>query len=232
MKNLKLNITLSETILHGLLAFLHILWERHQLSFCLSLQGCLYSKQTWETEVMSASRAKGIFVYYQYNKDKVTLWGKGHAFLQPIIKDLGSLSVGSSAMMQTYCVYSFYESSTLPCVTWGTHRTNANANSLLPLLWVMKSSGFDPRNFCFCPWNSLRLNFQLAYWSFTVLDTHLTNTVIFEPHNSFNLFLYFDVVEYFFNMNLIYRYISVRIDYYNNSHSNLNISQWPSPKNL
>ena len=38
------------------------------------------------------------------------------------------------------------------------------------------------------------------------MSIHLTNTVIFEPHNSFNLFLYFDVVEFFFKFIYLFIY--------------------------
>lgn len=58
-------------------------------------------KQPWKIEVMSTSRAKGRFDYCQYSKYNISLCDEEHVFLQPIKKDLGYLSVASSAVMQT-----------------------------------------------------------------------------------------------------------------------------------
>lgn len=117
---------------------------------------------------------------------------KSTVFSQPIIKDLGFLSMDSSAVMQICCEYSIH----MPFVIWGTLGTNANDTTMAIAIAVNNKIPFL--------WSSIRLTFQLACKSFTVLDTHVTSTVRVESQNSFHLFLYSDVVAHITKNNLVY----------------------------
>lgn len=141
---------------------------------CLPLEQRVDFSTVNVTKIMSPSRAKST------------------VFLQPIIKDLGFLSMASSAVMQTCWEYSIHR----PFVIWVTLRNNANDTTMAIAIAVNNKTP--------CLWSSIRLTSQLACRPFTILDAHMTSTVRVESHNSFHLFLYSDVVADITKNSLVY----------------------------
>lgn len=77
--------------------------QRHSLPFSeLSLQGSLYSEETWLTVKETPSRAKGGLCIAQYNKDKISLQDKCHSCFTVHCKTFRFPTFGAPVLFPVY----------------------------------------------------------------------------------------------------------------------------------
>lgn len=104
-----------ETILHGQLMFLHILWRETLSAFVLEYffeDVCIANSPGRQRECLTLKERAGSFRRYSWTWSSImkimALWSKWIVYLLPTIKDLSSLNSGFLSCNSTHWVSNYY----------------------------------------------------------------------------------------------------------------------------
>lgn len=127
-----------ETILHGQLMFLHILWTEALSAFVLEHffeDVCIANSLGRQRECLTLKERAGSLRRYSWVWSSImkimSLWSKRMVYLLPVIKDLSSLNSGFLSCNSTHWAYNYH-----PPVFASSVGTRARAKMLI--LWLLR----------------------------------------------------------------------------------------------